>query len=272
MSGREFFYAGLPLRISLQVDRAVLISSYEKIFAKQYETTVKKVADLFSEAHLARPNTTILARKLTADRRVSLRNGVLKALHKADEFLKSEFPELFLSERETVIPTIDYNLLLGAPFIDASYLTDLKGMSELYEALHVLENSIRNLISFVLGSVIGPDWWDEAASMQMKRKHEERLKKESERKWLPSRAAMGPLYSVDWPDLITIIRKYEIHFNNYIGAIDFMHGYSDLDLLRNVIAHHGFVDDKSEIQRVALALRDWNHQIGNIVPKNPEAK
>lgn len=268
MSGfRNFFYTALPLRVSLQIDRAVLIASFEKIFFNQIDTSVKKIADLFSEAHLARPNTTVLSRRLTADRRVSLRRGVLKSLHASDEYLKAEFPELFESRIEPEIPSIDRNLLLGAPFIDSDCIVDLKIMTELYEALHVLENSIRRLIEYVLDEKIGPDWWDKAASVQMKRKHEERLKKEEERKWLPSRASLGPLYSIDWMDLITVIRKYEEDFKLYIGNIDFMHRYYDLGSLRNIIAHHGFIEDRAELQRVALGLRDWNQQVGAAIIK-----
>jgi hypothetical protein len=262
VESREFFYTALPLRIGPQIDRAVLIASFEKIFSREIETSVKRVADLFSEAHLARPNTTILSRKLTIDRRVSLRRGVLKALHASDDYLKEEFPELFESKREPQIPSIDHNLLLGAPFIDSGYISDLRNMSELYEALHVLENSIRRLVEFVLNEKIGADWWDRAANAQMKRKHEERLRKEEERKWLPSRSSLGPLYSIDWVDLVTIIRKHEDIFKYYIGEIDFMHRFSDLGSLRNIIAHHGFIEDRTEIQRVALALRDWNQQVG----------
>jgi hypothetical protein len=96
----------------------------------------------------------------------------------------------------------------------------------------------------------------------MIKKHEERLSKEQGRKWLPARANLGPLYSIDWSDLITLVRKYEVDFIPFIGEIDFMHRYSDMGLLRHVIAHNGFVDDPEEYNRVSLALRDWNNQVG----------
>ena len=38
----------------------------------------------------------------------------------------------------------------------------------------------------------------------------DRLDKEKTRKWLPARASLGPLYSLDWSDLITLIRKYGV--------------------------------------------------------------
>lgn len=82
------------------------------------------------------------------------------------------------------------------------------------------------------------------------------------RKWLPARSSLGPLYSVDWSDLISLMRKFEGDFIPYLGEIDFLHRYKDLGLLRHVVAHHGFIDDQAEFDRVKLALRDWQKQVG----------
>jgi hypothetical protein len=162
-------------------------------------------------------------------------------------------------------PIVASQLLSSAPFIDSDYLRDLDKQAELYKALHVQENSIRRLIEAVLSRKLGPDWWNVAASVPMKRKHDERLSKEKDRKWLPARSETGPLYSIDWSDLVTLIRKYEANFLPFIGEIEFMHRYNDLGLLRHVIAHNGFIEDQSDIDRATLALRDWNRQVANRV-------
>jgi hypothetical protein len=96
----------------------------------------------------------------------------------------------------------------------------------------------------------------------MKRKHEDRLDKEKTRKWLPARASLGPLYSLDWSDLITLMRKYEGSFLPLIGDVDFLHRYADLGLIRHVVAHHGFIDEPKEFERVKIALHDWQKQVG----------
>lgn len=60
---------------------------------------------------------------------------------------------------------------------------------------------------------------------------------------------------------MTLVRKYQDIFLPFIGEIDFMHRYADLGLVRHVIAHHGFIEDEAEFDRIALALRDWNRQV-----------
>jgi hypothetical protein len=124
---------------------------------------------------------------------------------------------------------------------------------------------MRRLVEKVLNRELGPGWWDKAASGPLKRKHTDRLEKEKTRKWLPARASLGPLYSIDWSDLITLMRKYEAAFLPYIGEIDFLHRFADLGLIRHVVAHHGFIDENEEFERVKLALRDWQKQVAPAV-------
>lgn len=142
---------------------------------------------------------------------------------------------------------------------DAVY-SDLQEMSVLYAHLFLLENSIRGLIETKLNAALGESWWDIAANSSMKNKHKERIRKENENKWAPTRSELGPLYALDWPDLITIIRKYEDEFSDVIGNISFMHRYEDLGLLRNVVAHNGVISDETQFIRVKLALEDWLKQ------------
>ncbi|MFC7397716.1 hypothetical protein ACFQU1_10980 [Chelatococcus sp. GCM10030263] len=267
MDYRSFFVSTLPLRANLIIDRSVLICSFLKKFDHKGVLSIGEICHFFEEADLARPNSTVLMRKMSADKRVSVRARQVKALHAADMYLEKAFPELFTSLAPNEIPAIDRSLLSAAPFIDQSYRSDLSDMARLYEALHVLENSMRRLIQAVLERKLGKEWWDVAASNPMQKKHKDRLEKENTRKWLPSRATTGPLYSLDWSDLITLIRKYEADFLPFVGEIDFMHRYADLGLLRHVVAHHGFIEDNSEFQRIALALRDWNSQVGPLVRK-----
>lgn len=272
MNIRHYFLQELPLRTASRVDRAVMIASFAKLVEGKTALTVREIADFFEAANLARPNSTILAGKLAADKRVSFRRGQARALHTADADYRKIFPELSMPAAEShesseIVSKIDRNILRSAPFIDEGYFDGLSDMIDLYGALHVLENSIRRLIQSVLERHLGRDWWSIASNESMKRKHEDRLQKEANRKWLPARSALGPLYSIDWSDLITLVRKFEVQFSVFIGEIDFMHRYADLGLLRHVIAHNGFVDDTSEFQRVALALRDWNSQVAPIVSR-----
>lgn len=200
---------------------------------------------------------------LSYDNRVSVRSGVAKSLVKGDGFLQEVFPDLFVEiERETKLPETKRTELLRTPFIDSSYVDDLQKMLDLYAALHVLENSMRRLIERTLAAKLGDQWWEAAASEPQKRKHRERLDKESTKKWLPARSGLGPLYSLDWGDLISIMRKYERYFTPLIGDVGFLHRYADLGMLRHVVAHHGFIDNPRDFERVSLYLHDWQLQVG----------
>ena len=213
----ELFFDNLSSRANTISDRAVLILAFEKQFGEVARLTPKQIADRFERSHVARPNVTRLAQQLARDARASSRGGEAKALKAADNFLRETFPELYeVAEQPSPADLITRDMLASAPFIDAAYLGDLDDQVRLYRAIHVQENSMRRLISAVLGRRLGSDWWDTAASQPMKKKHEDRLAKEAARRWLPARSGLGPLYSIDWSDLITLVRKYEDDFRPYL--------------------------------------------------------
>ena len=246
-----------------QLDKAVLIVAAAKLFQEEATLSVKDICNHFESAHLSRPNPTHLSRALTADRRVSNRQRNIRALAAADKLLSESFPNIVDAlepKAGTLRADVSVNLK-RTPLIDSIYVDELEHMLELYATLHTLENSMRRLIEAVLMRKLGPDWWQTAASLPQKRKHEDRLQKEIERKWLPARASLGPLYSLDWSDLISVIRKYETDFLPHIGHIDFLHRFADLGLIRHVVAHHGFIDDPKDYERVKLALHDWQKQV-----------
>lgn len=247
-----------------RLDKAVLITSAAKQFRDQPTLTLANVSDYFETAHLARPNKSVLYNALKGDRRISVRQGNLRALGAADQFLTETFPEIVtLTEPKagTLSAEVSINLQ-QTPLIGGDYVVDLEKMLELYATLHTLENSMRRLIELVLTKKLGAGWWDAAASTPQTKKHADRLEKEKTRKWLPARSGLGPLYSLDWSDLISIIRKYETDFKPHIGEIEFLHRFADLGLIRHVVAHHGFVDDPKDYERVKIALYDWQKQVG----------
>lgn len=252
-----------------RADKAVIIVSAAKIFKGDPSLSMKQICDYFEQAHLARPNSTVLARALTSDRRVSSRKRTIRALASADKFLEETYPAIVSApdaKPSSLRADVSVNLK-RTPLIDSEYVEDLEKMLELYATLHTLENSMRRLVEKVLTDKFDSDWWEKSSSAPHKKKHLDRMSKESERKWLPARASLGPLYSLDWSDLISIIRKYEDDFIPYIGKIDFMHRFSDLGLVRHVVAHHGFIDEAKDYDRVKLALHDWQKQVAGTLNK-----
>lgn len=260
----DFFLRELPLRAESRVDRAVLICAYLKAFEGKPTASTKEIRDLFEKSHLAVPSNGVISNRLATDPRVSIRSGVARSLVKGDAYLKEIFPEFFseLPQEQSKLSPAARITLGSTPLIENAYLVDLEKMLELYATLHVLENSMRRLIEHVLAGSLGTNWWEIASSQPQKKKHQDRLDKENSRKWLPTRSELGPLYSLDWSDLISLMRKYEARFLPYIGEIDFLHRFSDLGLLRHVVAHHGFVDNVHDFERVRLALHDWQAQVG----------
>lgn len=251
-----------------RTDKAVLMVSAAKQISSEGSVSINQICDWFEAAQLARPNSTVLLRSLIDDRRVSVRKRLIRALEKADQFLEATYPELQPSRPEkTGKLSSELKMSLSrTPGIDDAYVSDLEKMLELFATLHVLENSMRRLIEKILSEKFGHEWWSVSASNPQKKKHNDRIEKEISRKWLPARSSLGPLYSLDWSDLISIMRKYESDFIPIIGEIDFLHRFTDLGLIRHVIAHHGFVDDEKDFERVKLAHYDWVKQVSR-VPK-----
>lgn len=262
-SARQSFLSGLAHAATSRLDRAVLIAAFAKRCEEKASLTLKQIQEYFEQAHLAVPSVTVLAKMLTRDRRISLRKGVVRALQPADAYFDETFPSLRDSEEQPGRLSENQRLRLRAtPLIDDAYLGDLERMLALYATVHVLENSMRRLIEQVLSAKFGADWWHRASNVSQKQKHDDRLDKEGRRKWLPARSTLGPLYSLDWSDLVSLMRKYEADFLPFIGEVDFLHRYADLGLLRHVIAHNGFIDDEHDFERFGLALRDWQVQVG----------
>jgi hypothetical protein len=260
----ERFLAALPSRSASQIDRAVLICAFLKDRQGKPATSVREILDYFERAHLARPNQTRLAERITGDSRISIRAGQVRSLAGGDTYFRDTYPELCedAGDPATSLNEATKARLQATPLIGHDHLNDLEKMLELYASLHVLENSMRGLVEKVLSKHLGDEWWDVASSAAQKRKQVDRMQKEQDRKWLPARSDLGPLYALDWSDLISIMRKYDGLFIPIFGTIDFLHRFFDLGSLRNVVAHNGFVADVEQFNRVNLALYDWQKQVG----------
>lgn len=265
----SFFYEHLGERAASRVDRAVLVVAFAADQLSVDAISPRQIGTHFHAARLAVPNQTDLARALKRDSRVSCRDGLVRPLRGATAYLRASYPEFAAQgigdesrnnggQKDSSIGTVDLSL----PFLDSDYLTKLEGALSLYRAVHALENSMRGLVQHVLSKKHGPNWWELVANNPMKKKHADRLQKEQDRKWLPARSDLGPLYSIDWSDLITLMRNDEAAFLPYLGEANFLHRFADMGLLRHVIAHNGFLEDETEATRALLALRDWKKQLG----------
>jgi hypothetical protein len=220
------------------------------------------ICSYFSRARLPQPNRTRLDKELRRSRFVNreksgnyqlARDGILKFDSLFSEFGSAKTSGELISE----IP------ISRCPYIRDSDIADARKMADLYVSLFCLENSIRRHVESILSKNLGSNWWELAASTSMKKKEQDRRNNEAQNKWIPARSTLGPLYAIDWSDLVTLMRKYEQLFKDTIPDINFLHRFSDLGNLRNVVAHNGVIDEPMQFKRIELAFHDWSRQLAS---------
>jgi Swt1-like HEPN len=232
----------------------------EQIERKQ-SLTMDEICRHFSIARLPQPNRTRLERDLRRSSDVIRNKDGTYSLSRDGMDRRNSYFSAYI-DTQTVTDLVSNISISHCPYISAADITDARKMADIYVSLFCLENSIRRHVEAVLSNALGPSWWDNAASTSMKRKEQERRYNELQNKWIPPRSSLGPLYALDWSDLVTLMRKYEDLFKGTIPDINFLHRFADLGNLRNVIAHNGVIDDPMQFRRIELAMHDWSKQIG----------
>ena len=220
------------------------------------------IVECFKEASLSIPNQTRLRINLRKSKDVTVghsyksfrlhRNALIRYRSEYAKLLSpSPSPEEIIRERLDVSNT---------PSLTPTDIENAYKMGQIYVAIHCLENSVRNLIRKVLKDTLGEQWWDKAASSEMRQKVISRKNREAKLKWLSSRGA-DELNYIDWGDLVTLIRKFPKDFEQFIGTTKFAElKLEELENLRNTIAHNGVLPD-DEIARVELYFKDWCKQV-----------
>jgi hypothetical protein len=222
--------------------------------------SIDEICTFFERARLAQPNRTRLEKELRGLRYVTRsKTGryqlTREGIHGGNDLFAA------FSSQVGVQDLVSEINVSQCPYIGEDDIADARKMATIYVSLFCLENSVRRHIEVTLSRHLGDNWWDIAASSSMKRKEQDRRNNETQNRWIPSRSSAGPLYALDWPDLVTLIRKYEELFREAIPDINFLHRFSDLGNLRNVVAHNGVIDEIMQFRRIDLALHDWGRQI-----------
>lgn len=222
--------------------------------------SMEEICVYFEKARLAQPNRSRLEKDLRGIRYVTRdKAGRYQLTHDGiqggNELFADFRPQISTQELVAEIS------IAQCPYISDNDVADARKMAGVYVSLFCLENSLRRHIEKVLSRNVGDNWWEAAASSSMKRKEQDRRNNEMQNKWIPTRSDAGPLYSLDWSDLVTLMRKYEELFKKTIPDINFLHRFSDLGNLRNVVAHNGIIEEPMQFRRIELALHDWSRQI-----------
>lgn len=243
-----------------QNDKAEMIAWLLCLSDPRNGVSVAEILASFESLHLHRPNSTRIKDHFKKSYNIrTLKNGRYQTERDFSKKMEKILPE----ETDISDNVFDVDKLILPPFVSDQRREDLRKMTSVYARLFMLENSMRGMIEKVLEKEIGPNWWDKAANSTMKHKHAQRVEKEEKNKWAPTRSEFGPLYSIDWSDLITIIRKYENLFEKYIKDINFLHRYDDAGTFRNIVAHNGALRDENSFELIRIYYQNWVDQVSS---------
>lgn len=220
---------------------------------------ISSVVSAFDEMHLPKGNATRIREHFRKSRNI---RKVGNAYAPTIDFLE-DCDGLLHFASDVSEEVFDTGSIPLPPFVGAERQTDLAKMVRVYAQLFLLENSMRGLIEQVLKKHLGQDWWEKAANSQMKQKHESRIKNENSKKWAPTRGEFGPLYALDWPDLIKLMRKYPDQFVDRLGDINFLHRFEDAGSFRNVVAHNGVLREQDDFDLIRIYYQNWIAQMAN---------
>ena len=165
------------------------------------------------------------------------------------------------STRRTVVA------VTGAEYRDIpSFMTGLVASAKraaegAYPLLHLFENSMRVLISKVLGAEYGEGWWMKVPQ-HLRDKASENQAREDKEKWHTPRGDK-PIQYIDLLDLAAIIdhrmlwKHFEPLFPRKGWVSTLLH---DVNVSRRIVAHMNDLP-RAEIRSVQVAFRKWARQL-----------
>lgn len=136
--------------------------------------------------------------------------------------------------------------------------------TEVYPALFIFENSIRNFIQKILERRYGKKWWENKVNKHTKESVEQRMKSEIMNPWHGHRGA-HEIHYADFSELAVIIRNNAVDFNPYFKRIKgkmfwLTQKLDELAMSRNNIAHVSPLR-KRDRERFLLYFQDWYEQV-----------
>jgi hypothetical protein len=147
------------------------------------------------------------------------------------------------------------------PQFEQAVRTEAAEMSEHYEVIYCLEQSIRKLITETLQDAAGADWWNSGkVPQEVAQEVAKRLKTEKESGMTQRSTALidyttfgelSVIISANWDLFKTVLADQRA-----VARV-----MSSLNLLRNPVAHCSPMAD-DEVERLRLSVKDWFRLIG----------
>jgi hypothetical protein len=147
------------------------------------------------------------------------------------------------------------------PQFEQAVRTEAAGMSEHYEVIYCLEQSIRKLITETLQEGIGLDWWNTGkVPQEIQQEVAKQLKTEKESGMTQRSTAL--IDYTTFGELAVIISAHSDLFKPVLTdqrAVSRVLG--NLNLLRNPVAHCSPMA-ADEVERLRLSVKDWFRLMG----------
>ena len=145
--------------------------------------------------------------------------------------------------------------------LDKELVASAAKMAVAYTAIASFENSVRKFIQDRLLEQIGQNWWSTNVSASIRTQAEQRKKDEEQIRWHGTRGS-SMIYFTQLGDLVAIMQQNISLFEPHIESIDWARQIiKSLEKSRNVIMHSGELS-MTDIERVAMNIRDWLRQVG----------
>lgn len=134
-------------------------------------------------------------------------------------------------------------------------------MAVVFSAICAFENSAREFIRRRLLEEIGDDWWEKCVPDKRRAKAESRRDEENKIRWHAKRGDSLLEYT-EIEDLSAIVTTNQEVFVPFIASVEWSKNiFKTVEHSRNIIMHSGLLEPE-DIERLAIAMRDWLNQVG----------
>jgi hypothetical protein len=167
------------------------------------------------------------------------------------------------------------NVRVSDPILPAARIEQAREMARCYIILHVLENSMREVIQRVMRNSRGVDWWQDVMSRgsltKIRDKAMSRQAKEQTARWHQTRGD-HPLDYTDLGELGALIMAQQALFFPLLGITKewFQQYMIELEPSRNVVCHMNRLK-KHNVQDLEVKAERWREIVESIKDKLPAA-
>jgi hypothetical protein len=169
--------------------------------------------------------------------------------------------------RASAPPSVEKDSLAAVvnrlPFelLEQRLVTRAREMAVVYSAIAAFENAVRYFIEKRLLEEVGEGWWTECVPEKRRQKAESRRIEEDKIRWHAKRGTSLLEYT-EIEDLKAILVTKQDIFMPIVQSIDWAkHILDTVEHSRNIIMHSGYLE-REDVERLAMAMRDWLTQIG----------